>query len=150
MEPEQPTLPKQYPYSIRGGGITAEQWETLKSGGHTFIENMDHPDGGKFSSYVFLSDDKERILYSTDDSDKSVKCGDYRMRLRDQMQVDSGLVTKAKVQWREGIGFERPFVWQDPASGEIKHSFTDPRLSKNQAETERQTSEENTIRRPPA
>jgi hypothetical protein len=145
--PKQPEPPKQYPYSIRGGGITAEQWETLKSGGHTFIENMDHPDGGKFSSYVFLSDDKKGIFYSTENPDKSVKCGDYRMRLRDQMQVDSGLITKAKVQWREGIGFERPFVWKDPASGEIKHSFTDPRLSKKQTEMERQAVEDNRVTR---
>jgi hypothetical protein len=142
-----PTSHKQYRNYIRGGEITAEQWETLQSGGHTFVENMDLNDGsgGKF----FLDDEKKNVFYSPDDPDKFVKYGKYEMRVRDKMQVEQGFVTKAKVKWYGGA-VAHPYIWKDkPEDAEYKDSFYDPRLSKEELEKEKQALE-NRFRRPPA
>ena len=149
--PEQPPPPITYHHTINGAEITDEQWDTLQSGGHIYVENMARKsDGLIYSSHVFLDDEKERVFYSADDPDKFVKYGQYEMRLRDKMQVEQGLVTKAKVKWWGGSGFARPYLWKDsPTDAEYKESFYDPRLPEEVREKQRQELE-NRFRRPPA
>jgi hypothetical protein len=129
--------------------VSDEQWEKLQSGGHIYLENMERRDGsGKFSAYVFMDSDTKDMFCCAGHPGKMVECGGITIRLRDKILVEEGYVTKAEMEWSPGI-YQTPFVWKDPASGEIKHSFTDPRLSKKQAETERQAEKENTVRRTP-
>ena len=149
--PEQQPPPVTYHHTINGAEITDEQWDTLQSGGHIYVENMARKsDGLIYSSHVFLDDEKERVFYSADNPDKFVKYGQYEMRLRDKMQVEQGLVTKAKVKWWGGSGFARPYLWKDkPEDAEYKESFYDPRLPEEVREKQRQELE-NRFRRLPA
>jgi hypothetical protein len=72
------------------------------------------------------------------------------MRLRDKIQVEQGLVTKAKVKWWGGSGFARPYLWKDnPTDTEYKESWYHPNTPKEQIEKEKQELE-NRFRRPPA
>ena len=135
--------------SIGGVELTDEQDRTLRDGGYVFLENMEKKDGiGKFSSYVFLNDEKKKAFFSNENPDKMVEHGGITIRLRDKILVDRGEITKAKMKWWGGIDFQYPFVWKDTQSGEIKHSFTDPRIPKEQLENEKQQPE-NRFQRPP-
>jgi hypothetical protein len=126
--PVSPLPPAIYRHSIRGVEVTDEQWETLLSGGHIYLENMERKNGnGKFSAYVFLNDDKSKRMFSTDDPDRFVRLDHYHMRVRDKMQVEKGYVTHVQVRTMDRIGSERCWVWKDAQTDEIMTSSTDPR-----------------------
>jgi hypothetical protein len=134
--------------TIGGVRLTDEQWETLQSGGHIYLENMEKKDGsGQFSAYVFTTDETKKAFFSGGNPDKMVEHGGVTIRLRDKILVERGYVVKAKMKWWGGIDYQHPFVWKDPVSGEIKHSFADPHTPKEQIEKEKL---ENRIQRPPA
>jgi hypothetical protein len=137
--PVSPLPPAIYHHSIRGVGVTDEQWETLRSGGHIYLENMERKNGnGKFSAYVFLNDDQSKRMFSTDDPDRLVRFGHYHMRVRDKKQVEKGYVTHAQVRIMDKIGSERCWVWKDAQTDEIMTSSTDPRPEIARYEQQRQ------------
>jgi hypothetical protein len=69
--------------SIGGVELMSEQWQTLKEGGHIYLENINRSNGdGKFSSYVFLDEEKNKALFSKDNPDEFIKYGKYEMRIR--------------------------------------------------------------------
>ncbi|MDR2935965.1 MAG: relaxase/mobilization nuclease domain-containing protein [Rikenellaceae bacterium] len=97
-QPVPPRLAKKNP-TIPGIQLSDEQWETLRSGKHIFAVNVERTDGnGKFSTYLFLNDDKNRILSCAENPDNFVKFGKYEMRLRDKVQIEKGLITRATVK----------------------------------------------------
>ncbi|MBF0578121.1 hypothetical protein [Dysgonomonas sp. GY617] len=64
----------------------------------------------KFSSYVFLNDEKDKVFSSNKNPDRFVYYGRYEMHIRDKILIESGYVTKAKVKWY-GIGtFAYPYL----------------------------------------
>ena len=135
---------------VAGVRLTDEQWETLRSGGYIFVENLEKKDGsGKFSEYLFMNDEKDRVLSCRKNPDVMVEHGGVTIRLRDKILVEKGCVVKAKMKWWGGIDFQHPFVWKDPESEKIEYSFTDPRTPKEQIEKDKQELE-NRFRRPPA
>jgi hypothetical protein len=102
--------PTKKKYTIAGVQLTDEQWAALRSGEYIFVEGLGKTDGsGKFSAYLFMNDDKNRILSCTENPDIFVKYGLYEMRLRDKIQVEKGLVTRATVKWWGG-GTARPYL----------------------------------------
>jgi hypothetical protein len=106
-----------------------------------FIENMEHSQVGRISSYVFFDDEKKHVFYSVEDPEKFVKYGQYEMRLRDKMQVEQGLITRATVKWWGG-GTARPYLWKDnPNDTEYKESWHHSNIPKEQLEKERQDHE---------
>jgi hypothetical protein len=119
--------------------LTDEQLETLRSGGYIYLENLERKDGnGKFSAYLFLNDEKDRVLSCRENPDEFVKYGRYEMRRRDKILVEKGHVTRATVKWYGG-GFARPYLWKEnPADLDYKESWSDPRLPKEQLEKQRQ------------
>ncbi len=134
---------------IAGVRLTDEQWEMLRSGGYIFVENMEKKDGsGKFSEYLFMNDEKDRVLSCRKNPDVMVEHGGVTIRLRDKILVEKGCVVKAKMKWWGGIDFQHPFV-KDHESEKIEYSFTDPRTPKEQIEKDKQELE-NRFRRPPA
>lgn len=134
-QPEQPKVIKRNP-SIGGIELSDEQWNTLQNGSYIYLENMHKKDNsGKFSAYVFLDDEKKKAFFSTENPDKMVECGGVTIRLRDKIQVERGHAVKAKMKWWGGIDFQYPFVWKDAATNEVKHSFSDPRIPKEQQKT---------------
>jgi hypothetical protein len=140
-QPEPPRPAKQN-LAIGGVRLTDEQYETLRSGGHIYLENMEKKDGsGKFSSWVFTTEDMRKAFFSGENPDNMVEHNGIAVRLRDKILVERGFIVKAKMEWEGSGGYQYPFVWRDPESGKIQQSFTDPRLPKGQAETERQASE---------
>ncbi len=154
-EPETPKQPelsrptKKNPL-IAGVRLTDEQWATLRSGGYIFVENMEKRDGsGRFSEYLFMNDEKDRVLSCRKNPDEMVEYGGVTVRLRDKILVEKGYVVKAKMKWWGGIDFQHPFVWKDPECEKIEYSFTDPRTSKEQIEKDKQELE-NRFRRLPA
>ncbi len=115
---------------IKGVVLTLEQQQTLMSGGYIFLENMNKKDGsGKFSSYVFLNEEKDKAFFSSKNPDDFVKYGKYDMRIRDKILVENGCITKAKVKWY-GIGtFAYPYLWKvNKADTEYKEAWGDPRM----------------------
>jgi len=151
--PEPPRPVKRDP-PIGGIELTPEQWNVLRTGGHIYLENMDMNDGkGKFSSYVFLNDEKNLVLSCNGDPDKMVEYGGVTIRLRDKVLIENGQITKAKMKWWGGIDYQYPFVWKDEKSGEVKHSFTDPRIPQNVRQKQRdeeQKQQGQSPKRPPA
>ena len=122
--------------TIGGVKLTAGQWQTLQDGGHIFLENMNRKDGkGKFSSYVFLNEEKDKALFCKDDPNQFIKYGKYEMRIRDKILIEKGFVTKAKVKWY-GIGnFAYPYLWKENKSNaRYMESWSDPRLPRPQKE----------------
>ncbi|MDR2917869.1 MAG: relaxase/mobilization nuclease domain-containing protein [Tannerella sp.] len=119
--------------AIGGIGLDSGQWQTLREGGFIYLENMTCGDGkGMFSSYVFLSDEKNKAFFSDRNPDEFVKYGKYEMRIRDRILIENGCVTKAKVKWYGG-GFAYPYLWKtDQRDTEYKESWNDPRLPKAQ------------------
>jgi len=128
---------------ILGVELSPEQEKILKDGGYIFLENMTSKDGkSKFSSYVFLNDEKDRVFSSKENPDSFVKHGKYEMRIRDKILVEKGYVTKAKVKWY-GIGtFAYPYLWKtNKSDADYKESWGDPRVPKEEKtlkETNRQ------------
>ena len=57
------------------------------------------------------------------------------------------------MKWWGGIDYQYPFVWKDEKSGEVKHSFADPRIPESvrqrQYEEEKKQREQSE-KRPPA
>ncbi len=116
--------------------LTMEQWQILQEGGLVFLENINRKDGkGKFASYVFLNDEKNKALFSSKNPDEFVKYGKYEMRVRDKILIEKGYITKAKVKWY-GIGsYAYPYLWKENKSdSEYKESWSNPRLPKPQKE----------------
>jgi hypothetical protein len=124
---------------VAGVRLTDEQLETLRSGGYIFIENLVRKDGnGKFSAYLFLNDEKDRVLSCRENPDEFVRYGRYEMRHRDKILVEKGHVTRATVKWYGG-GLARPYLWKEsPSDSDYKESWSDPRLSKEQIERQHQ------------
>jgi hypothetical protein len=127
---------------IRGVELTAEQEQTLRNGSHIFLEGMNRKDdNGKFASYVFLDDDKKRVLFCYSNPDEFVKYGKYEMRLRDKILVEKGYLTRATVKWYGGV-VARPYIWKDTHDNtEYKESWHNPRTLQEQLEKERRASE---------
>ena len=92
---------------------------------------MDFPDGsGKYSSFVFLSEEKKTIFFSYENPETFVKYGKYEMRLRDKMQVEVGHTTRAKVKYWGG-GYAQPYLWKtNKTDADYNESWDDPRLPK--------------------
>lgn len=127
--PKQSKLP-----SIGGVELTSEQWHILQEGGHIYLENMINKDTNvRFSSYVFLNDEKTAALFCKGNPNDFVKYGKYEMRIRDKMLIENGNVTQAKVKWY-GIGnFAYPYLWKENKSDSgYQESWGDPRKLKVQ------------------
>ena len=124
------------PWTPTVGGIKLDlnQWQTLNDGGYIFLENMVLSDKkDKFSSYVFLDDEKKKAIFSFNNPDEFVKYGQYEMRIRDKIQVENGFITKAKVKWWGGIDYQYPYLWKEkPSDPEYKLSWGDPRKAKEE------------------
>lgn len=122
--------------TIAGVELTSEQEKTLKDGGYIFLENMNQTDGkGKFSSYVFLNDEKNRVFFCEENPDSFIKYGKYEMRVRDKILVEKGYVTKAKVKWYGYGNYANPYLWKaNKSDKEYQESWGDPKLSKPQKE----------------
>jgi hypothetical protein len=140
-QPE-PPCPTEKNHIIAGVQLTDEQWRTLRSGEHIFVEGLEKTYGsGKFSAYLFMNDDKNRILSCTENPDSFVKYGQYEMRLRDKMLIEKGHITSAIVKWWGG-GTARPYLWKEnPGDAEYKESWHHPNTPKEQLEKERQERE---------
>lgn len=117
--------------TILGVETTTEQEKAFKNGEYIYLENMTWKDGRKFSSYVFLNDDKNKAFFSKEHPDTVVKYGKYEMRLRDKILVENGYLTKAKVKWYGGFAY--PYLWKENKSDtDYKESWGNPRLAKEQ------------------
>jgi hypothetical protein len=91
--------------------LNLEQEKILKDGGSIHLGNMNRTDGkGKFSSYLFLNDEKNKVFSSEENPDSFVKYGKYEMRLRDKILVKKGYVTKANVKWYGYENFANPYL----------------------------------------
>lgn len=125
--------------SIGGVELMSEQWQTLKEGGYVYLENMNRSDGsGKFSSYVFLDEEKNKALFSKKNPDEFVKYGKYEMRIRDKILIENGYVTKAKVKWWGMGSYANPYLWKESKTdAEYKESWSDPRLPKAEKEEQK-------------
>lgn len=120
--------------TIAGVELTPEQEKVLKEGGYIFLENMNRTDGkGKFSSYIFLNDEKDRVFSSKENPDGFVKYGKYEMRVRDKILVEKGYITKAKVKWHGYGNYANPYLWKaNKSDANYQESWGDPRISKTQ------------------
>ena len=56
-------------------------------------------DSGTFSSDVFLNDEKDKAFSCKENPGGFVKYGRYEMRIRDNILIEPGHITKAKVKW---------------------------------------------------
>lgn len=124
---------------IRGVQLTLEQWQTLKDGGFIYLENMLKKDNSeRFSSYVFLDDEKDKVFFSRNNPDEFIQYDKYEMRIRDKILLEKGYVTRAKVKWY-GIGtFAYPYLWKENKSdAKYKESWIDPRKPKIQKEKDK-------------
>jgi hypothetical protein len=139
--PQQPKPPRPTNNNPIVGGIrlSDEQNKTLLNGGHIYLENMEIRDGsGEFSAFVFLNDDKNRVLSCDENPDSFVKYGKYEMRLRDKMLIEKGHITRATVKWWGG-GTARPYLWKENSGdAEYKESWNHPNTPKEQLEREKQ------------
>ncbi|MFV0398369.1 MAG: relaxase/mobilization nuclease domain-containing protein [Bacteroidales bacterium] len=119
--------------SIRGVELSSEQRQTLQEGGFIYLENMMQKDNsGKFSAYIFLNDEKDKVFFSSKNPDEFIKYGKYEMRIRDKILVENGFIAKAKVKWYSG-GFAYPFLWKvNKSDPDYQESFRDPRLPKEE------------------
>lgn len=124
---------------ILGVELSAEQEKVLRNGGVIFLENMNRNNGnGKFSSHVFLNDEKNKVFFSRENPDNFVKYGQYEMRIRDKILIENGYVTKAKVKWWGGVSFAYPYLWKEnKTDSEYQESFYDPRVPKVEKEEQK-------------
>jgi len=122
------------PWTPTIGGIKLDpkQWQTLQEGGFIYLENMVLPDKKDgHSSFIFLNDEKKKVLFSHQNPDEFVKYGQYEMRIRDKILIEKGYITKAKVKWWGGIDHAYPYLWKEtPSDAEYKESWGDPRRIK--------------------
>jgi len=104
------------------------------SGGVVFLENMNRTNGsGQFSAYVFLNDEKNNIFFSAKNPDEFVKYGQYEMRIRDKILIETGFMTKAKIKWWGYGNYAHPYLWKEnPSDAEYKLSWGDPRKAKEE------------------
>lgn len=117
---------------IGGIQLTSEQWETLKEGGHIYLENIvKKGNSERFSSYVFLNDENNKVFFSRNNPDDFIKFGKYEMRVRNKILIEKGYVTRAKIKWY-GIGtFAYPYLWKTNNSDvDYQESWGDPRVKK--------------------
>ena len=117
---------------IRGVEITTAQETILRNGGWIYLENMNRNNGeGKFSSFVFLNDEKNKLFFSKEHPDTFVSYGKYEMRLRDKILVENNQVVKAKVKWY-GLGsYAYPYLWKaNKSDSQYQESWDDPRIKK--------------------
>lgn len=120
--------------SIRGVKLTSEQWQTLQEGGFIYLENMMQKDyNGKFSAYIFLNDEKDKIFSSSKNPTDFIKYGKYEMRIRDKILIEKGYMTKAKIKWYSIGTFAYPYLWKTNKSDtEYEESWEDPRVPKKE------------------
>lgn len=132
--PTDPRLPDP-PMVIRGVEITAEQDKSLNDGGYIFLEGMDTKDGsGKFSSHVFMDDERKRLFFNKNDPNEFVKYGVYEMRLRDKRQVEKGLTTRAVIRL-SGSELAGARLWKEnPEDAGYNVPWDDSRVAKEQRE----------------
>ena len=130
--------------SIGGIELLPEQWQTLKEGGYVYLENMNRSNGdGKFSSYVFLNEEKNKAFFSDKNPDEFVKYGKFEMRIRDKMLIENGYVIKVKVKWWGMGSYANLYLWKENKSdAEYKESWSDPRLPKAEKEEQKQKSKQ--------
>lgn len=137
-QPEKPKEVAKESFTILGVETTTEQEKAFKNGEYIYLENMIWKDGHKFSSYVFLDDEKARAFFSNEHPDTFVKYGKYEMRLRDKVLIEGGQITKAKVKWYGGA-YAHPYLWKENKSDiEYKESWNDPRKPKENKENKQQ------------
>ncbi len=119
--------------TIGGVGLDSEQWQELQGGGFIYLENMNRSNGsGKFSSYIFLNDEQNKVFFSRESPDDFVKYGKYEMRVRDKIRIENGDIVKVKVKWYGG-GYAYPHLWKENKSDmEYKESWGDPRIAKEE------------------
>ncbi len=147
-EQEHDVQPTKQNFVILGVETTPEQEEAFKNGEYIYLENMMWKDGSRFSSYVFLNDDRNRAFFSKEHPDIFVKYGKYEMRLRDKVLIEGGQMTKAKVKWFGGIDFQYPYLWKENKSDtEYKESWGDPRIKKEEKQQPNQMNIKNNKRR---
>lgn len=139
QQAKQQSKPNKQNLVILGVELTPEQEKILRNGGIIFLENMNNTNGnGKFSSHVFLNNEKNKVFFSRENPDNFVKYGQYEMRTRDKILIENGYIAKAKVKWY-GIGtYAYPYLWKEnKADTEYKESWDDPRLPKTQKEEQK-------------
>lgn len=126
--------------TIGGVQLSPEQWENLKNGNYIYLENMNRSDDkGKFSSYVFLNEEKAKAFFSKENPDEFVKYGTYEMRIRDKILIEEGFVIKAKVKWWGG-GFAHPCLWKEKSTEpEYKESWGAPRKKQEEKLEKKET-----------
>jgi hypothetical protein len=124
---------------IEGVKLTNEQQHTLTNGGHVYLENMDRSNGnGKFSSYVFLNDEKNKAFFSSKNPDEFIEYGKYEMRIRDKVLIENGYVTKATVKWYGMGNYANPYLWKtNKSDSDYQESWSDPRVPKAQKEEQK-------------
>lgn len=146
---QQPAERKPKIRSIGGVKLTPEQWQTLGEGGFIYLEKMNNKDSKeKFSSYVFLNDEKDKAFSSKENPHGFVQYGKYEMRIRDKILIESGYITKAKVKWWGGVDFAYPYLWKENKSNkEYKESWNDPRITKVEKQKQPQN-QQSVIKRP--
>ena len=112
--------------------LSDEQQKILTDSGHIYLENMNrNNDGGKFSSYVFLNEEKNKAFFNDKNPDEFIKYGKYEMRIRDKILIENGYVTKAKVKWFGGVNYAHPYLWKaNKSDTDYQESWNDPRLPK--------------------
>ncbi len=128
---------------IRGVKLTTAQETILRNGGWIYLENMNRNNGeGKFSSYVFLNDEKSKLFFSKEHPDIFVRYGKYEMRLRDKILVENNQVVKAKVKWYGLESYAYPYLWKaNKTDSQYQESWDDPRLpKKRKSESEQKQS----------
>ena len=96
-----------------------------------------------------MNDEKDRVLSCRKNPDEFIKYGKYKMRHRNEILAEKGLITRATVKWW-GDGFARPYLWKEnPGDTDYKESWYHPNTPKEQIEKDKQELE-NRFRRPPA
>ena len=130
---EKSTQPTQGNKILLGVEIFPEQDKALRNGECVYLENMTRSDGRKFSSYVFLDDDRRKLFFSKERPDTFVKYGKYEMRLRDKILIEAGLITKTTVKWHGYGNYANPYLWKaNKSDAEYQESWSDPRLPKEE------------------
>ena len=139
QQSEKSAQPTQGNKILLGVEILPEQDKALRNGEYVYLENMTRSDGRRFSSYVFLDDDRRKLFFSKEHPDTFVKYGKYEMRLRDKILIEAGLITKATVKWYGYGNYANPYLWKtNKSDAEYQESWNDPRIKKNQKEEKKQ------------
>jgi hypothetical protein len=135
---QQPAESKPKVHTIGGVRLTPGQWQTLEEGDFIYLESMNKSDrNGKFSSYVFLNDEKDKAFSCQENPHGFVKYGKYEMRIRDKMLIEAGYITKAKVKCWGDPDFAYPYLWKEnKADTQYKESWGDPRVTKKPQQNE--------------